>query len=293
MVKKLSNRQILAIKLLGMLSLVRWYSILLIGLAQYLAAYFVFNPNSPNWLIIYDFKLHGIVLATAIIVAAGYIVNAFYDFEKDLVNKPDSTLFKRVISSNTALSAYMALNFIGLFVAFISSVKIFAFFLVLSFLLWLYSHKLQKIALLREISASLLSVSSFFSIALHFNRLDAHVFIFGSSIFTAILIREIVKEFIAKKGDAIFGYETYLIRFGESITKRTIAILALLSIPIPLIFYSIDSNQVITAVLVTVCIGYAISIPFVFKSEKQKQYERINTLYKWLIILQILCIPML
>lgn len=276
-----------------MLSLVRWYSILLIIISQYLAAYFVFNPNNPKWVIIYDFKLHGIVLATAIIVAAGYIVNAFYDFEKDLINKPKLTLFKRVISANTALSVYMALNFIGLFVAFVSSVKIFTFFLSLSFLLWFYSHKLQKIAFVREISASLLSVSSFFSIALHFNRMDAHVFIFGSSIFTAILIREIVKEFIAKKGDVLFGYETYLIKYGESTTKKSTLILALLSIPIPFAYYFLQADIVITGILAAFSLLYILSTILIKRGESQEQYEKINTYYKWLIIAQILAIPLI
>lgn len=289
--KNLSNRQKKAIKLLGMLSLIRWYSILLIGLAQYLAAFFVFNPHSPKFLLIFDFKLHGIVLATAILVAAGYIINAFYDFEKDLINKPKDTIINTVISSNSSLNLYILLNFIGLFIAFVASTKIFLFFFAFSFALWFYSHKLQKIAFLREITASLLTVSAFFSIVLHFNRLDMHVFLYGSMLYTIILIRELSKAFLNKKGDVIYGYETFLVKYGKKKTKAAIYSLIALSTAIPVYYHYITSKDHATYILLVQYLGLLFSIYLLKKKDSKQNLESLNLLYKILMVLGIIGIP--
>jgi 4-hydroxybenzoate polyprenyltransferase len=289
--KHLSNRQIKAIKLLGMLSLVRWYSIILIALAQYLAAFFVFNPNSPKALLLLDFKLHGIILATAILIAAGYIINAFYDFEKDLVNKPQETIINTVVSSNSSLNIYIALNFLGLLIAFLSSTNIFLFFFGFSFALWFYSHKLQKIAFLREFTASILTVSSFFSIALHFNRLDAHVFVYGSMLFTIILIREFIKEFINQPGDVLYGYNTFLVKYGKKKTKMLINLFITLSLFIPFVYHWVAPADKAIYIIIVQCIALIVSGIVLIKRDSKQNLESLNTFYKFLMVLGILGIP--
>ena len=288
----LSNRQKKAIKLLGMLSLVRWYSIILLALAQYLAAFFVFNPNSPKILLLLDFKLHGIVLATAILIAAGYIINAFYDFEKDLINKPQETIINTVVSSNSSLNIYIALNFLGLLVAFLSSAKIFLFFFGFSFALWFYSHKLQKIAFLRELSASLLTVSAFFSIALHYNRLDISVFVYGSMLFSIILIREFIKEFINQQGDVLYGYNTFLVKYGKRKTKNLIKTLILLSLIIPFTYNHLAPGDNAILILVIQSIGLVFSGFYIIKRDSKQSLESLNTFYKILMVLGIIGIPL-
>jgi 4-hydroxybenzoate polyprenyltransferase len=92
------------------LSIIRWQNILITALAQYLAVLFVFNPGESKLELFLDIHLHLIVLATACAVAGGYIINSFYDLEKDLINRPERTLFNRVVSKDFCLKFYFLMN---------------------------------------------------------------------------------------------------------------------------------------------------------------------------------------
>ena len=78
----------LYIKVLSLFSVVRGYNILLIVIAQYLASLFIFSPEKSLRHVLLDIDLYFIVLATMCVIASGYIINNFYDFEADKINKP-------------------------------------------------------------------------------------------------------------------------------------------------------------------------------------------------------------
>ena len=82
-----------------------------------------------------------------LIVVGGYLINAFYDFEKDMINQPERTYFDRLVSKRSCLNIYMLCNFFGLLLAYLISNKIF-FSAILIAVLWIYSHKLRKKVLL-------------------------------------------------------------------------------------------------------------------------------------------------
>ena len=78
------------LKLLSLFSVVRGYNILVIVLAQYLTSIFIFAPHISLRRILLDPNLFVIVLASTGVIAAGYIINKFYDKEKDLINRPQN-----------------------------------------------------------------------------------------------------------------------------------------------------------------------------------------------------------
>jgi 4-hydroxybenzoate polyprenyltransferase len=67
------------LKIISLLSVVRGYNILVIIAAQYLAAIFIFSENKYLRETILDKHLFFIIIATVCVVAAGYIINNFYD----------------------------------------------------------------------------------------------------------------------------------------------------------------------------------------------------------------------
>ena len=77
------HKQIILIKVFALLSIIRWLNILLTIFAQYLAAVFILNPNKTYFEVLSNPKLHLMTLASAFIIAGGYIINNFYDLEKD------------------------------------------------------------------------------------------------------------------------------------------------------------------------------------------------------------------
>lgn len=261
--------------------------------AQYLAALFTLNPERKYIEVLSDPNLHLIVLATILIAAAGFIINAFYDLEKDLVNRPHRTAFDRLISKKTSLNIYFLLNFIGLGLAFLASFNIFIYFLVFTVGLWFYSHKLQKIAVLGEISASLLTVSSFFSIGLYFHNIHWMHIIYGSWVMLLIFSRELIKGIQDIKGDALFGYNSIPLQLGLKGTKKLLYLLLILSfIPLGYVFYSYDHS--LFRILLSMCFGIALhSIILLRKVENSQNMSGIHTRLKLLIVAGILLIAML
>jgi len=208
------SKNSLIFKITILLSITRWYNIALTVVAQYIAAFFIFNQWHNRWDILLDVKLHLIVLCTTIFIAGGYLINFYYDKEIDLINYPQRTRLYMVISKNFLLNTYVSLVLTGLVIAFIASFKIGLFFLGFSFLLWFYSHKLKRKPYIRELSATLLTIASFFSITLHYGVINIEMFLYGWFIFCIILIREGIKDQEQIKGKAVYSY------YSESIINN-------------------------------------------------------------------------
>lgn len=236
MVTNFQNRNSLYLKIIALLSTVRWKNILVTILAQYLAFLFAFNTKTELWSSIIKINVHLIIVSTAFILAGGYIINNFYDLEKDLINRPYRTRFQNLISDGFKLKFYLILNLLGLLIAFIASWRIFVFFLVYGFLLWLYSHKLSKIVFVRELTACFLTVLAFFSLALYFKMITASFLIYGASLFFALFARELYKDIIWLKGDIVHGYESIASTLGVRFSKLIFQLILLSSIFIDLFF---------------------------------------------------------
>lgn len=132
------------LKMFSLFSVVRGYNILVIVLAQYLASIFIMSSGMTIGEVIFDIYLFMLVIASAATIAAGYIINNFYDSEKDLINRPRKTMLDRLVSQNTKLSFYFVLNFLAIIAASYVSFRAVVFFAIYIFAIWLYSHKLKK-----------------------------------------------------------------------------------------------------------------------------------------------------
>ena len=132
----------IALKSFAVFSLLRLQNISLIILAQYLCAVFIFAPHRTIAQILLDANVIFLILASALTIASGYIINAFYDQEKDLINKPYVTMLGRHLPQRHKISAYFVLNFTAVVLSSAVSFRAVLFFSAYIFSLWLYSHKL-------------------------------------------------------------------------------------------------------------------------------------------------------
>jgi len=73
-------------KIWALLSMVRWINVLVIAIALYLSAMYLLNDGISKWEILKNPRLHLEVIALSLFIMSGYIINAFYDLEKDLIN---------------------------------------------------------------------------------------------------------------------------------------------------------------------------------------------------------------
>lgn len=141
--------------------MVRGYNILVVIIAQYLTSAFILAHDKPLRKILFDPNLFFLVLASSSVIASGYIINNFYDSEKDLINRPKKTMLDRVISQRTKLSVYFMLNFASIFFASYVSFRAVVFFSAYIFVIWLYSYRLKRILFLGNLIASILTITPF------------------------------------------------------------------------------------------------------------------------------------
>lgn len=207
------------IKFLYFLSIIRWYNVLLMVLGQYFLALFVFGPEYSFHQIVFDKKLHLMVLSTIFTLAGAFVINAFYDSDKDLVNRPKSALVGRAIGSTFLANSYIAFNFLALFFAFFATKKILIFYFVYIVICWFYSHKLQKKPIVRELSASLLTMAPLIGIWMHYGVWDWKLMYFFCTLLTLLFTKDVVKDLAGHKGNLIFGYNTVVVAAGKSKVK--------------------------------------------------------------------------
>lgn len=225
----------LLLKMFSLFSVVRGYNILIIILAQYLASIFILAPGKSLREIFFDAHLFLLVAASSAVIAGGYIINNFYDSEKDLINRPRKTQLDRLVSQNTKLSIYFALNFLAIIAASYVSFRAVLFFAAYIFAIWLYCHKIKRWTLLGNIMAAILAITPFFAIFLYYKNLDLVIFVHASFLFLVIMMRELVKDLENIKGDMAQDYKTIPIVFGEKSSKWFLTALAGLTI-VPIYF---------------------------------------------------------
>lgn len=218
------------VKMLSLFSVVRGYNILLIVIAQYLASIFIFSPEKSLRYVLLDIDLYFIVLATTCVIAAGYIINNFYDFETDKINKPIKSKIDALVSQKIKLRIYFFLNFLGVCFGFLVSWRAALFFSVYIFLIWLYSHKLKKYPLTGLFLAAVLALLPFFAVFVYYKNFSEIIFTHAAFLFFILLIRELIKDLEKIKGDFVKNYQTIAVKYGEYFTKILITFLALLTL---------------------------------------------------------------
>lgn len=208
------------IKFALLLGAVRWYNVLLLTAAQYIMAFFIFGENRAYTQILWDRKLHLIVMANAFVVAGAFLINVFYDADKDLVNRSKFATIYRLIGQEYVLNTYVTFCVTAVLLALMTSLKVFLFMSVYVFAAWFYSHKLQKIPLIREVTASMLALSPLLSVWLHFGGLHIGLILYLGSLLMLAFTREVIKDLQGNKGNIIFGYTTMVVYSGARFTKK-------------------------------------------------------------------------
>jgi 4-hydroxybenzoate polyprenyltransferase len=261
-------------------------------IAQYLSALFLLNKGMDKLTLLQDPKLHISIFATAFIIASGFIINSFYDLERDTVNRPDRVIFSRLVSQTTCLNVYFFFNTVGVVMSFYVGKRVMLFNFLFSIVLWFYSHKLKKKAFLGEFSAAILNIAPFFVVVIFYGIFTFDIFLYLSFIGLMIIIREIIKDVLSEKGDVIFGYETLPIKVGRTATKQTIALFMIMSvIPFALLYY-LHGFTLVMGYFFLGEILIIISGFLLVKANTEADFERLNTIYKFLMFAGVLSIPL-
>lgn len=275
-------------KLLSMFSVVRGYNIFIIVLAQYLAAIFIFAPDKSLRETLLNPDLFLIVLATTCVIAAGYIINNFYDVKKDVINKPIKTKIDSIVSQKAKLNSYFVLNFIGFLFGLLVSWRAAVFFSVYIFLIWLYSHKLKKYPLTRLISASVLALWPFFAIFVYFKNFSTIIFTHALFLFLVLMIKELVKDLENMKGDLAQNYLTLPIKYGEYFTKLLITILVIFTLDPIYFLWKYPEMGMMKYYFYFAGLMFVIFLIVLWKANSKKNYLLLHNLIKVIIVVGVL-----
>ncbi|MBN1340922.1 MAG: geranylgeranylglycerol-phosphate geranylgeranyltransferase [Bacteroidales bacterium] len=216
------------------IKLIRPINLLIMMLTEILTRHCIISPffrlnDAAPAMGYFDFAL--LVLSTLLIAAGGYIINDYYDSEKDKINKPESMIIGKEISHKSALKIYLGLTGSGILTGFYISYKVdyqlLGFvFLAIALMLWFYTTNYQKTALTGNVVIGLLSamvivivwIFEFFALrsspliyAQVMNKLGAITpLITGYSFFAFLVsvIREILKDCEDAEGDKKAGFRT-------------------------------------------------------------------------------------
>ncbi len=223
------NKRLL-LKMLSLFSVVRGYNILILILAQYLTSAFILAPDLPLRKVVFDPNLFFLILSSATVIASGYIINNFYDSEKDLINRPKKTMLDRFVSQRTKLSVYFILNFAAIFFASYVSFRAVVFFSLYIFVIWFYSHRLKRILFVGNLVASILAIIPFFVVFIYYKNFETVIFIHATFLYLMIVMRELVKDLENLKGDLILNYKTIPVVYGEKWSKFFLSLLTVISV---------------------------------------------------------------
>ncbi|MGB4742547.1 MAG: geranylgeranylglycerol-phosphate geranylgeranyltransferase [Flavobacteriaceae bacterium] len=282
------------LKLFSMFVVVRGFNLALIVIAQYITAIFIMAaPSQSLSQILLDRSLFALILATVGAIASGYIINNFYDSEKDSINRPHKSTLEQYVSQNTKLILYFIINFIVVVIASYVSFRSVLFFSIYIFAIWFYSHKIKKMPIIGNLVSAILTITPFFAIFLYYKNYSGLIFIFGFYLFLILSMRELVKDLENLKGDFSLEYKTIPVVYGEKIAKIMIVVLVTVNILVTgYLVKSYDLGRMDYFFYGSVSLLCIVTI-LVFLAKNQRQYVHIHNLLKLLILLGVFSIILL
>ncbi|MBP0903529.1 geranylgeranylglycerol-phosphate geranylgeranyltransferase [Mariniflexile gromovii] len=278
------------LKFFSMFSVIRGYNILVIVLAQYLASIYILAHDKPLRKVVFDVNLFLLVLASAATIAGGYIINNFYDSEKDLINRPMKSRLDKLVSQNTKLSFYFVLNFLAVIMVSYVSFKAVVFFSLYIFGIWFYSHKLKKLPFIGNLVSAILTITPFFAIFMYYKNFETVIFVHAIFLFLLISMRELTKDLENITGDLTQNYHTIPIVYGEVVSKRMLTVLSLLTlVPIYLLLFKFEIGYMYIYFYLSIVLILAFLI-LLWKSKTKLHYLIGHNILKFIIVLGVFSI---
>ena len=281
------------LKLISLLSLVRGQNLAVLVIAQLLSSAFIFSTQASPRVTFLDVNLWLIVLATVLSVAAGYIINAFFDQEKDLINRPQKTLLEQNISERSKLIGYFTFNGLALLVASSVSQKSALFFCAYIVSMALYSGFLKRYLFVGNLVSAALTVLPFFAITVYFKNFTMEIFTLASYLLLLISIKELVKDLCNIRGDLSNNYKTIPTVYGEVQVKGLISLLVCFCFGVFFLLYFFFSLQGMLYYFIASLVFLVFFTILLWRFSKTNQLIFLLFGIKALILLGIICLPLL
>lgn len=295
---------------MNILKLIRWKNLVMMALMQCLIKYGLFLPFGVSTSL-NTFNFFILIISTLCIASAGYIINDIYDVETDFINKPEKIIIGKSLSEKTAYNLFIILNVLGVGIGFylsytIGKSELFALFVIISALLYVYASYLKHSFLIGNIvisalvGLSILIVGIFElipsmtaqnqGIQLAFFRILLDYAIFA---FIINFIREITKDIEDIDGDYKSGMHTLPIVIGRERASKVLIVLSF--IPLLAVIYYLNNNLYKQPIAVVYYLIFIIA-PLIylcilmFHAKTKKDFHDISKLLKIVMLFGMLSI---
>lgn len=214
------------------LHIIRWPNLLIVAAVQ-LLIYLTLIDSPQSTLRTVEMSL--LMLITMLIAGSGYMINDYYDYEMDAINRPG----RRVAGNKWSLSQVWRYYWYVVSVGAVLSVILAAIMGLLPFIflypiavvaLWAYSRFLKCMPMVGNVWVALFCAGVVLIIPLpdwllgKTNAISFDILYYAAFAFLATWYREVIKDIEDKEGDAALGCRTMVVRYGVFFGK----ILALL-----------------------------------------------------------------
>ena len=231
----------------------------------------LFGALYPNFHHINRFMIFA-ALSAALIAAAGYVVNDYFDRNIDKINRPDRMIPSGKISPNSAYLLGVFLFIVGLSLSFFTAKAaciIMAF--VNTWVLFFYAKSFKMKFLSGNLAVAYASASTFIFGALVANNLK-NVIAISIVAFLFTLIREFIKDVQDYKGDKDFGAHTMAVVLGQkSMIKYSIGVLFAMAV---FIGYAYFIKMISLPILIAHSILVLLPVFLILKDLSKKMDER-------------------
>lgn len=161
-------------------------------------------------------------VCAALVAAAGNVINDIWDYDSDLINKPDRPIPSGAITKKSALNFYFSLILLSVLIAMSFNLVIFSVIILSHLLLVLYTTGLKKIPLLGNLVISFLTGFVFIYGGLLTGNTSAAVIPAGFALMVN-LSREGIKTIEDIPGDKSTGTITFPQIYGITFTRKLVS----------------------------------------------------------------------
>lgn len=272
-------------QLVSLLLGARIFVLALFTFTLYVSTFFLFNQEESLRKFVFDYKVHGIILCAMQSIAAGGIINRFYDKEKDEVEKPFRSRLQSFLKEKYFLYSYVILNVFSLGISAVLSWRIFIFFLIYQFIIWFYSHKLSKMLIINNLTFVSLTLYPFFGLLVYYKHFSYKLFLMAAFLFLIMLTIDLIKDVLTSNVDRVFGYNTIANVFGKKVSYIVIGfvIFANVLVSILLLFFIPKTNYMLGYFSLSILFFVMMSFP-ILTYQKSKLFWVINFFRIWVFI---------
>lgn len=231
-------------------------------------------------------------IAVFLATGGGNVINDYFDYKIDAINKPERPIPSGRISLKNAkiysILLFVLAIFIGIIISYLAN-SVFPGLIVIlsSFLMYYYAQTLKTVPLIGNIAISLLTASCFIFAGVIIGMKTSSMeiiytsFYLGFFAFLMTMAREITKDMEDIEGDELEGARTFPIIYGNKISSILAGSLMIIAIVLsPTLYFIGIFSMFYLIILLIAIILFFYGTYLVLKSQEPENCKKVSKIIK-------------